>query len=211
VAGLDFRSRIGVTDIDGHAVVEAGSGHRHVQHRRQSSGWLCRSERIGSRQADEHHGLHWSDVCELLADDRRSCLGNDFATSLEHGELWRPSNPGPVSFVAAPIVVVSDCHGWRQPGSRFSAVLLAHYGSSNDGFAARRVLMTVNYAGGRVCLPSSDTAVVVVAGPATPRTAALVQGRCFNPPRANFGFTVQQVMQGGLTQLQRPAAVDEQQ
>jgi hypothetical protein len=57
-----------------------------------------------------------------------------------------------------------------------------------------------SYRGNPRCLPSSDSAVLVVAGPGDSANGGgwyKVDG--FAPPRANFGFTVQKVMQGGQT------------
>jgi hypothetical protein len=193
---------IGVTDADGRAVVEAGVwdiGTYNIDVK-AAGGCLTAKGVVAVRQTSTtvYNGQTYANYSPMTGVPVLATISPPASSTVICGG---PSNPGPVSFVAAPIgggepIVMAGVNLAAASPPPYSRTTVPVTMALQPGV----YLMTVDYAGGRVCLPSSDTAVVVVAGPGDSANGGgwyKVDG--FNPPRANFGFTVQKVMQGGQT------------
>ena len=195
---------IGVTDMDGRAVVETGVwdiGTYDIDVK-AAGGCVTGQGSVAVRQVSTtvYDGETYATYSATVPVSVSATIWPPASSTITCGGPSAPS-PGPVSFVATPIgggAVVSV------PGVHLLLPVPPSRARSTEPVTMTLqpgvYLMSVNYSGGRACLPSSDTAVVVVAGPGDSGSGGgwyRVDG--FAPPRANFGFTVQQVMQGEQT------------
>ena len=191
---------IGVTDVDGRAVVEAGVWDigTYDINVKAAGGCLTGKGSVAVRQ--EASTTVYSGQT-YTSDSPVTVLAAISPPASSTVSCGGPSNPGPVSFVAAPVgggetIAIAGVDLAPASPPPYSRTTVPVTMALQPGV----YLMTVSYAGGGVCLPSSDTAVVVVAGPGDSASGGgwyMVGG--FAPPRANFGFTIQNVMQRGQT------------
>ena len=192
---------VGATDGDGRAVVEVGAWGigTYLIEAKAAGGCLTANAAVAVRQASNtaYDGVTYAVYSPTEAVPVSATVSPPAASTFGCGGP-APPNPGPVSFVASPMGGGAPILSIPANVNLAAAVPPSQARTTMPATMALPpgiYLLTVTYAGGRNCLPSSDTAVVVVAGPGDSASGGgwyKVDG--FEPPRVNFGFTVQPVV-----------------